>query len=77
VPVIRYLHRYIVQSNIIQLLTSDKVDLLIYQAMECDIGRGEYHIPWVDKSRGQPISEVNIIINSFIKLFENSINDTF
>jgi hypothetical protein len=33
-----------------------------------------YHIPWVDKSRGQPISEVN---DCFIKWFQNSINDTF
>ena len=60
------------------LLTSDEVDLLIYQPGECDIhrghGRGEYHIPRVDKSRGQPISEVN---NCFIKLFQNSINNAF
>ena len=64
--------------NNIQLLTSDEVDLLIYQPGECDIhrghGRGEYHIPRVDKSRGQPISEVN---NCFIKLFQNSINNAF
>ena len=56
-------------------MTSDEVDLLIYQPRECDIhrghGRGEYHIPCrVDKSRGQPISEVN---NCFIKLIQNSI----
>ena len=69
---------FFVHFAIIQLLTSDEVDLLIYQPGECDIhrghGRGEYHIPRVDKSRGQPISEVN---NCFIKLFQNSINNAF
>ena len=68
----------LVGNDTIQLLTSDEVDLLIYQPGECDIhrghDRGEYHIPRVDKSRGQPISEVN---NCFIKLFQNSINNAF
>jgi hypothetical protein len=49
----------------IQLLTSDEVHLLIYQPREYDIHRGQYHIPWADKSRGQPISEVN---DCFIKI---------
>jgi hypothetical protein len=52
--------------GIIQLLTSDEVDLQVN-------GRGEYYIPEIDKSRGQLISEVK---NCFVKSFQNSSNKT-